>query len=260
MYIADYYLQRLKLAPTIITEYGPDFTDYTRNITFIPDQPQSVGTLQYRNIITASHRDWFADNIQFAQPPELNAQAIAALQTAELFVLAPLLPNYDTDYVRAMMAYLPETCVSVLCAQGYLRTVDDDSHVLPRDFAEAPDILPLFAVTVLSDEDHPEALKMAHEWKQLPGAGDIVLTHGPKGASIITKLSQQTIPTSAVEEADIVDSVGCGDVFVGALAHNYLQGRQLAGAVKAAHLAARNKLLAVNDSAVQASATTNFIS
>lgn len=144
------------------------------------------------------------------------------------------------------MQLLPDTCTTALCVQGYLRTVTASSEVIPRDFIEAPQLLPLFDITVLSDEDHPSALEMVHEWKALPKARQIIVSQGPKGASILTPTAVQPVPTTAVDAADIVDSVGCGDVFLGSLVYEYHLNPDLRHAVAKAHIAARNKLLAVH--------------
>ncbi len=246
MYIADYYRRFLSLEATLITSYGPDFLPYAIETNIVPAKPNQPGTLLYRNIIATGHRQWFCESAEYAGPPEINETAVEALTQADIFILATILPNYPASYVQRLMRYLPDTCVTALCVQGYLRTVTDSSEVIPRDFDEAAAILPLFDITVLSDEDHPLAMKMAHDWKALPGAKQIIVSQGAHGASILTSDNVQPVPTTAVNEADIIDSVGCGDVFLGSLVYEYYTKPDIYRAVTKAHVAARNKLLAVN--------------
>lgn len=250
MYIADYYRRSLSLGSTIITSYGEDFLPYAKEVSLIPSEPQQPGTLLYRNIITPDLRTWYCEHVAYATPAELTPEAVEALKSADICILATILPNYDTDYVKQAFSHVRPDCVTALCVQGYLRNVTTTNKVITREFVEAGDILPLFDITVLSEEDHPNAIEMAHVWKNLPQSRNILLTQGANGASILTADGSQNIPTTPVPEKDIVDSVGCGDVFLGSVVYEYYLNRDLGQSVKKAHIAARDKLLATNPDAV----------
>jgi hypothetical protein len=247
MFIADYYRRQFGLPTTIISSYGADFLPFAgppQNITLIPKKPNQPGTLQYRNIITLDLRTWYCENMAYAKPPDLDNDAIAALSQADIFIYATLLPNYPVEYARKLLSYLPTGCLTVFGGQGYLRNVGVDSKITVRGFPEASELLPLFDITVLSDDDHPKVQTMAQGWKTLPGVGEIILTHGPDGASIIGANGKKHIPTTPIPANHIVDSVGCGDIFMGSLAYFYWKNKDLVAAVQQAHKATRSKLLA----------------
>jgi len=248
MYIADYLYRQHAITPTIITSYGRDFIPYAEHVRLLPAEPQTDTSLIFRNIITPTSRTWYSENTEVAVPPALTPEAIKALETADIFVLGTILPNYPPAAVRELLSYLRPDCVTGVIVQGYLRHVTPDSKIIVRDFAEAAEILPLFNITVLSTEDHPDATAMVErEWRQLAGSQAIVLTEGDQGATIFQNGQRQHVPTTPIPAADIVDSVGCGDVFVAALLYALYaksRGDDLPAAVRFAHQATRHKLLA----------------
>ncbi len=215
----------------------------------IPAEPDQPGTILYRNIITPDLRTWYCEHAAYATPPPLDATAIKALQQADICILATLLPNYPVEYVQEVLSYTKTDCVTALCTQGYMRTISTLNKIKPRDFVEAAQLLPLFDITVLSSDDHPEAPTIAHDWKHTKGSRNIILTQGADGASILTADGMEHIPTIVVHDEDIIDSVGCGDVFLGSLVYEYYGNRDIKRAVVRAHTAARNKLLALNPDA-----------
>jgi sugar/nucleoside kinase (ribokinase family) len=86
---------------------------------------------------------------------------------------------------------------------------------------------------------------MVRDWQKTSNMADVVLTQGARGATIITKERRLHVPTQAISEMDIVDSVGCGDTFAMAVSYSYYQNHDLYTAVKDGHHAARHKLLTV---------------
>jgi sugar/nucleoside kinase (ribokinase family) len=245
MYINDYYRSKLGIEPQIITSYGPDFEQYAKLAKLIPDKPQQSGTFIYRNIVTSDLRTRYVEHTAYAIPPQLTPKAIQALAQADVVIFGLLLPNYPAEYIRQVVKHLKPDCLKGLIAQGYLGHVGIDSKVTPRDFPEAAEVLPLMDVTVYSNDDHPRAIDMAQNWCRLPGVKSIVLTQGPKGASIFTSSKRQHVPTKPVNEVEIIDSVGCGDIFFGSLMYEYYRSHDLAKAVAQANAAARKKLLTI---------------
>lgn len=112
----------------------------------------------------------------------------------------------------------------------------------PRNFVEAEESVPLFDVTILSEEDHPQAFQISQEWAVATGAQSVV-TQGAQGASIVTSDSVYQVPTMPLAESEIVDSVGCGDMFSIAVAADLYTSHNLRHAVGRGHVAARKKLL-----------------
>jgi len=75
------------------------------------------------------------------------------------------------------------------------------------------------------------------------------VTEGSKGASIVETNGRTSIPTTPIDPEDIVDSVGCGDVFAITVAHALWQFGDIQKAIAAGHKAAAEKLLATAQSA-----------
>jgi sugar/nucleoside kinase (ribokinase family) len=244
LYMGSYARSHLELVPTIATTYGVDFAPYRSAFHLLPEKPQAAQTLVYENIIKDGVRTQYAHHTEVALPPELTAELKQLLATADIVVLATLLPNYTIEYVRQLLESVKPDCLKVCCPQGYFRDIGADDKVSPRDFPEAVELLGLFDLTVLSELDHPRATELAQEWKRAGCASTIVLTQAERGANVLTTSDElQHIPTTPVAEADIVDSVGAGDVFAMALAYDYCASRDITTAVQAAHQAARQKLL-----------------
>jgi sugar/nucleoside kinase (ribokinase family) len=155
------------------------------------------------------------------------------------------------------MGSVRKRCLKVLLPQGYLRYINDDGLVQPKNFDEAYDILPLLDLVVLSDEDHPQANAQAHAWKRASPHTEIILTQNARGASIIHEDKLIHIPTTPIPDKQIIDSVGCGDVFSAATAYYLFATNDIELAIRSGHEAARNKLLAPEVSQTSPRATAD---
>lgn len=243
LFMTKYFQSAFQLQPHIIASYGADFLPYAEGIQLYPKEPNLAESLIYENIVKQGHRTQYCHNAASALPVTIDTAAEAILSTASILFVAPLTPAYGAAHIAAITQQLPAHCLKVLLPQGYLRNITSQDLVEPREFAEAADVLPHFDLVVLSDEDHPHAVARAHEWKQLSPKTQIIVTRNASGADIITDDGEQHIATIPVAEADIVDSVGCGDVFTAGTAYALSQGVSLTDAIQAGHDAARQKLL-----------------
>jgi sugar/nucleoside kinase (ribokinase family) len=243
LYTANYFRRSLNIHPTVISSFGLDFEAYRSQFRLLPDHPTTSKTLLNGNFMRGKERVRTSRQLEGATPPELTSEISAALEDADVFILAPLLPNYDAAYVQSVLSHVRPNCVKGLSMQGYVRDVDVDGLIHPCDFAEAEEILPLFDVAVASEDDHPGIMALAHKWKQQSPKTNIIITQAANGASIIQNTGEENIPTTPVSPDEIVDSVGCGDIFLGTLAYWMSLGGELTNAIVAAHAAARAKLL-----------------
>lgn len=243
LYIAQYLQAQHYLVPLVVSNYGPDLMPYLPAVDMLPGRPNQEKTLLYENDTRATPRIWKAYNTEFAEPPELTPAVIAALEQADILIVATLLPNYSAAYLRQLLSHTKDSCFKVLCPQGYFRNIQANGLVVPHDFAQAVDIVPLFDVVIYSEEDHPQAFKVAEGWVRVAPKSQIVVTQGANGASIINKNGVKHIPTTPIPEEKIVDSVGCGDVFDAAVAYAYFKNKDLPKAIALAHKAAAKKLL-----------------
>lgn len=243
LYMSQYYQKNTGAVPAVISSYGPDMLEYLPEVTMLPAAPNRPATLLYENDTSGSVRIWKCRNVAVAAPPAITPDMIALLQQVDIVVVATLLPNYTLDYLQEILSHARAGSLKVLCPQGYLRHVAPDSLVQPREFVEATGILPLFDLIIYSEEDHPRAMSLATDWKQSI-AGTIIVTQGQNGATIVGGSQPEHIPTTPIPPAEIIDSVGCGDVFAGAAALEYFHTKNLPKAVRAAHKAAAKKLKA----------------
>lgn len=246
LYMSKYYQDHRQLRPIILTQYGPDLLPYSTEFQLQPATPPYDKTLIYENTMRNGRRTQRCLNLEQAQPLPLRSSDTQRLRTTDILIVAPLLPNYSYSYLQNMIAWVPNACLKVLCPQGYFRTVGGDGEVQSRPFSEALAILSLFDLVVFSDEDTRAALSMAQQWKRKLQETDIIITQANQGASIVHADSVHHIPTQPIANEDIVDSVGCGDVFAAAVAYHMYETRDLVAAIHEGHRAAHDKLLSVN--------------
>lgn len=243
LYMAKYLQDVQAAAPLAISNYGPDLLPYLPGVDMLPAEPNQEQTLVYENDTRVQPRIWKAHNTEYAGPPQITPTVSEALQEADIVIVATLLPNYSPAYVQELLSYAKPTALRVLCPQGYFRHISPDGLVVPREFAEASEIVPLFNAIIYSEEDHPRAFEIARKWLQYTDDTQIIVTQGEKGASIVGSSATVAIPTTPLGAEEIVDSVGCGDVFAATFMYVYYQTKDPEEAVRAAHKAAAAKLL-----------------
>lgn len=242
MYMGHYFREQLDIDPVLIAPYGRDFQEYAKDVTLLPE-PQGDRTLIYRNHTVHDHRSQHCANTEAAEPVALTDGLKKHVAEADIICMAPLLPNFPAEYVKDLLAFRKLGSIAVLSPQGYMRTVEPDGTVRPRDFTEAAEIIPQFNLVVLSQEDCPNALRTVQDWSRMASATKIIVTQGPDGANLVTADSIGSVPTDPIPEEQIVDSVGCGDVFTAAAMYSYHADRDLLVAIAAGNQAARAKLL-----------------
>jgi sugar/nucleoside kinase (ribokinase family) len=249
LYMSDYLQSHRNITPDILTTYGRDLLPYTRQFSLHPSTPNTVRTMVYENITNAEGRTQYCKYSRQATPPVLDEASRKLLSQADILVVAPLAPNYPADYVRELLDAVPSSCLKVCCPQGYFREVHGDGTITPREFVEAEGLVSRFDLVLLSEEDHPTATEQALAWKKQAPRTHIIVTQGPRGAALALDSQLSPVPTKPIKQEDIVDSVGCGDVFSAAVMCEYRQTNDIVQSIKAGHIAAREKLLSVNQAA-----------
>ena len=239
MYMAHNFRDQLAINPTLVASYCKDFVGYLADLTIIPAIPDRAKTLAIENISQAGHRHQRYQNAD-GEIDEISPAARNAVGQADIVIVAPLLPNWPASYVCELLSHRQADSLAMLLPQGYFRSASQDGDIHPRQFAEAADIVPLFDLVIFSEEDCPDP---ESEGRLLSRYGaTIIITQGSKGASQVTEGGLLRVPTEAVAEEDIIDSVGCGDIFGAALAHDYFLHRSVTAAIKAGNTAARARL------------------
>lgn len=245
MYMAHYFQHHHSGAPLAgIAPYGADFLPYRGTLPLYPETPLPGPTMVYRNVVSADGiRTQYCLNHEHASPPALQGQTEAVLKQAHIVFVMPLTPQYEVGYVHKLISLTPQSAVKVLLPQGYLRNIGSNGLVTPRSFEEASALLPLFDLVVLSDEDIPEALVTARQWKIHSPDTTVLVTENKQGATLIGTNANQHIATTGVEPAEVINPIGCGDVFAAATAYAYFQKKNWPQAVNQGNEAARESLL-----------------
>ncbi len=242
VYMADYFQHQLEITSDLLAPYGRDFLQYSGELNLL-SQPQGNQTLLYKNLTRDNkHRSQQCEHIEAAEPITLTDELLARAHEADIICLAPLLPNYSLDYVRRLLVAKKPAGISLLSPQGYLRNIDSRGNVYSKEFENAEEIVPLFDLVVLSEDDHTDAFYHASRWAQVAPKTHIVMTQGSFGASLINSEGVENVATNPVPESSVVDSVGCGDTFCAATANAYFHKPDIIAAIRAGNQAAGTKL------------------
>lgn len=233
MYMARLLSTKYDVEALAIAPYGEDFV-YKDEVSLL-NAAQTWPTMIYENILNNGHRVQYCHNYQHSALPQLENNITEALQAASIFVLAPLAPTINVDQVTQYVKQLPSDCLKVLLPQGYMRNFDSSDLVSKRQFIEAAQLLPLFDVVVASDEDCDNALDQAKEWSIFNSQAKIVITQAGNGATFFAGQQSQQVPTVEILPKDIINPVGCGDMFSAQLMLSLSQGLDISSAVSVAN-------------------------
>ena len=242
LYIAKHLADTEAIKATILTNYGADILQYAKGFAFIPDKPTSPRSMVYRNTTTASGRTQHCFQPD-ATLPSLDKRARTALSNADLVIIAPIAPEYSPMYIQELLACTRDDAIIACCPQGYFRDIAADNSVGVRAFVEADEIVPFCNLLVMSEEDHPDINRLAPLWALNFPTSAVVVTRGPQGATLYQGKHITNIPTKPVPSEQIIDSVGCGDIFLIATALGLLRRNTIVQSIKGGHEAARRKLL-----------------
>ncbi|WP_440709092.1 hypothetical protein [Herbiconiux sp. YIM B11900] len=193
-------------------------------------------TLVFVNDVRGERRLQAVRRAESARLQRPEAAVRQALGEAEALLFAPLLADPPVSVVADYVATVPPGALRMVLLQGYLREPDQvpdargDLSVGPRVFAEADELLPLFDIAVLSDEDVPEVDRVAGGWAAGHPGVAIVVTRGPRGASVYRDGLRRDVPAHPVGPIASESLIGAGDVFAAELTLALLGrgGRRLA--------------------------------
>ncbi|MBI2983135.1 MAG: hypothetical protein HYY42_02970 [Chloroflexi bacterium] len=151
------------------------------------------------------------------------------LRAADALVLGSIARELSEDLL------LGETArISVLAAQGLLRTWDADGTVRPATWDRAEQDIRALSAVVLSDEDVAGDAGAVARWSAVV---PVVLTLADRGCRIYEH-GRATAELPAYPPERIVDTTGAGDTFAAGLAVALGEGRALADACRFANAVA----------------------
>lgn len=243
MYMGRFLINHPEFDLKIIASHGEDFCKYLHEIKIV-NNSEAINTLVYENIVMGDKRTQFCHNLSSSRPVEIDEPIRGVLKSTNIFIFAPLTPNYQPSYVQSLLKHVPENCLKVLTPQGYMRHIDIDGLVTKSAFANEKYIVPLFDIVIVSDEDGVKPLEAAQRWVRFKKELNVIVTQNKNGATLINKNGLQHIETVPVAVSDISDPVGSGDVFSIQTALDYYENRDIVQAIVAGNTTARQKLLA----------------
>jgi sugar/nucleoside kinase (ribokinase family) len=236
MYIANYY-SKFNIQSNIISSYGSDFTDHINNFTNMVIAPTSKDTLIYHNVVENGTRVQYCLNPEQSPLVPIQDNIIKIIEATDILIIAPDIPNYTAAYVHEIIQHTSVHCLRAILPQGLMREIAEDSSVKIRSFSEAKDILSLFDVLIISDEDTSNPAVQARAWSVNNRDLKVVVTQADKGATLFYNNSEKHIPTLPLALSDIVNPVGAGDTFSAQLIMSLFNMSDIHQAIKDAHTA-----------------------
>lgn len=151
------------------------------------------------------------------------------LRAADALVLGSIARELSEDLLLGKTAR-----ISVLAAQGLLRTWDADGTVRPATWDRAEQDIRALSAVVLSDEDVSGDTTPVERWSMV---APVVLTLAGRGCRIYER-GHPTAELPAYPPERMVDTTGAGDTFAAGLAIALGEGRALADACRFANAVA----------------------
>jgi 1D-myo-inositol 3-kinase len=201
--------RRLGWDVAILTNAGPDF-EPERELPGVPVFVQrSAATTRFVNEYAAdgTRRQSVtarAGDVQLDPLPD-------EWRSPDVLLLGPLAGELGSLGAGAFEA----GCVGAI-AQGYVRAIDEDGSVSPRDWVRPERDLLGVHVLFLSQHDLPDADARAREL--LACVPLVALTRGWRGLTLLTRGGVHEVPSLPRTE---VDPTGAGDVFAAAFLVRY---------------------------------------
>ncbi len=242
MYMGRYLTSHSKANVAIIAAHGKDFEQYIDGVKIVNSSVLN-NSLIYENIVQGEGRIQYCHNLSSSKPVDINSAVRKILENTDIFIFAPLTPNYSPEYIKSLLNHVPTGSLKLLTPQGFMRNIDDRGLVSKTNFSTAKDIVPLFDVVVASDEDCDQALEAAQQWVSFNKDLEVIITQNKNGATLVNKNGLRHVSTAPVAADDIVDLVGSGDVFSAQMILDYYEGKDILQAIADGNAAARKKLL-----------------
>jgi len=162
-------------------------------------QVVSPATTVFENVYTANGR---VQTIHSVAGPICPEHVPPLWTRAPMVLLGPIANEIDPD----LIGHFSNSLIGV-GPQGWLRRWDERGRVYAVDWDAAAAVLPLAAVTFVSEEDLAGAATL-DEYRRL--ASILVLTQGAAGCTVFCRGEARSFPAPAVV---VADPTGAGDIF-----------------------------------------------
>jgi 1D-myo-inositol 3-kinase len=193
--------RRLGWDAAVLTTAGPDFApsrDLPGVSVFLAASPV---TTRFEN--TYSTEGERSQRVTACASPIELGPVPEGWKDPDALLLCPVAGEIKGGLARAFEAEI----VGAI-AQGWLRGVEPDGSVVPREFREAPQALEGVHILFLSEKDMPNAEAEVPRFRELVPI--VALTRGWRGVTLYSRDGVQDVPGLPRPE---VDPTGAGDVF-----------------------------------------------
>lgn len=238
MFMSRVYKQFPDVSHTIISPYGVDFLQHSKDIRLFPKDPSGNKTLLYENIVQGTTRTQKAYNVTSANNLSIGEKEDGVLQSSDIVYFAPLVAMFPRDFVRSITSR-SKKALKILLPQGYFREIDSTHHVKIREFVEAGEYLSHFDIVIVSDEDADDIESLVRDWSYIT---QIIMTRGDRGATHFRNGETIHVDTKKVNATEIVDSVGSGDIFSASFGYTYFRTKNIKESIQFANSIARQCL------------------
>jgi sugar/nucleoside kinase (ribokinase family) len=186
----------------VLTSTAPDFDAGCELSGISVHQVEAEATTTFENVYTAHGR---RQTLHASAAPLRASDIPSALRRPVIVHLAPIANEVDPQMVHAF-----SNSLIGLTPQGWLRRWDEQGRVYGTDWPAAPEVLPLAAAVILSQEDllNQEMLDHYRQWSRL-----LILTQGSAGCTVFFGDEARRVPAPRVVE---VEATGAGDIFAAA--------------------------------------------
>lgn len=157
------------------------------------------------------------------------ADVPADLRSADALVFGSIARELSHDLLTGETAR-----ISVLMAQGMLRTWSADGTIAATEWADAEATIGALSCVVLSEDDVAGDTRTVERWSIV---APVVLTLAERGCRIYEG-GHPTVTVPAYEPSRMVDATGAGDTFAAGLAVALADGRTLRDACRFANAVA----------------------
>ena len=201
----------LGLRVGVLTSWGEDTSPGLMTGVSIVNQPSGKSTT-FENIYTPNGRL----QIIHHQARVLDKGSLpAAWANTPIVHLGPVAQEVDPELAVAF----PRSLVGAT-PQGWLRSWDQNGHIIPTHWDGASRVLTSVGVTILSIEDVGGAEKLLQEWSAQ--CAIFVVTEGYYGARVYWHGDVRRFSAPKVTE---IDATGAGDIFAAAFLYQLYKTR-----------------------------------
>lgn len=236
VYFCAKILENLGCRVTLVSPYGKDFPkSFLPKTIFYPSSANIERTLVFKNIYDLSgKRRQYVEQVNSAKIQLIDLIPKNLTSKFDLVIAAPILPNFNHQDLWTMAKKFTDAYL-LLLPQGLFRKVDRNGKIAPFFWQTRQEIIDLFSLIIVSEEDYQTIDMEAEKWSR--GEPMVIVTRAEKGCHVYVKKDRKIV-IPAYCSKKLKNTTGAGDIFAASFSYNYLQTQDLLPSVKFAHASA----------------------